>query len=444
VDAGWSTRLRDVFGAALEDIENAHIKALVDGGVTEAADLDFKATLYGTTDDKKRELCKDIAAMRNDRGGVIVLGVADKNAIAVGCPEVQLTDAEERRMLQIVASGTAPHAAFDVRRVPGSTADKGFYLLVVQPSPYRPHAVLVDEGLRYPRRDGSTTRWLSEIEVADLYRDRFRGEGQQIERLSTIADEAKQAINEAGRPWLMASLVPNTPSSIPVDSAGRKAIEAWARQQAFADGFEAELFPGVAAAQVGVRRYTLCSVHETNKPPEFIYAECHSDGSGVAALAFRQHTENQPQVIGVPPRDGTDIIGHALIRAAAGLLSVIGRHASRTGVTGDAAVELRLFGPEMHLASAGHGFVERRTDLRAIPWEQRSRHTAPISSLAGTTQELIAATYLMLTDIYHAFGVPEIPQITAEGALRRRYYGAEMLRWAEDHGVPVVDEQVPD
>ena len=444
MDAAWSTRLRDVFGAALEEIESGHIKGLVEGDVMEAPDLDFKATLYGTTDDNKRELCKDIAAMRNDRGGVIVLGVADKNAVAVGCPEVQLTDAEERRMLQIVASGTAPHAAFDVRRVPGSAADKGFYLLVVQPSPYRPHAVLADTGLRFPRRDGSTTRWLSEIEVADLYRDRFRGEAEQIERLSVIADQAKHAITEAGRPWLMASLVPNTSSSIPVDSAGRKAIEEWARRQQFADGFVEELFPGVAVAQVGVRRYTLCSIHEPHAPPELAYAECHADGSGVAALAFRQPSEHQPPAQGLPVRTGTDVISHALVRTAAGLLSLIGRHASRTGVTGDAAVELRLFGPEMHLATAGHAFVERRTDLRMIVREQRSRHTAPISSLAGTTQELIAATCLMLTDIYHAFGVPEIPQITADGALRRRYYGAEILRWAEDHGVPVVEGQVTD
>jgi hypothetical protein len=43
----------------------------------------------------------DIAAMRNDRGGVIVLDVADKEAVAVGCLEVPLSHGEGRRMRQI-------------------------------------------------------------------------------------------------------------------------------------------------------------------------------------------------------------------------------------------------------------------------------------------------------------------------------------------------------
>lgn len=73
----WTSRLRDVFGTSFAELRPEHIEALVPSAVREAADPDFKATLYGKSEDDKRELCKDIAAMRNDRGGVIVLGVAE-------------------------------------------------------------------------------------------------------------------------------------------------------------------------------------------------------------------------------------------------------------------------------------------------------------------------------------------------------------------------------
>lgn len=88
----------------------------------ETAELEFKATLDGKTPGGKIELCKDIAGIRNHRGGVIVLGIGEKDAVANGYPEVALSDAEERRMRQIVASGTAPHAAVEIRAVPGNTA----------------------------------------------------------------------------------------------------------------------------------------------------------------------------------------------------------------------------------------------------------------------------------------------------------------------------------
>jgi predicted HTH transcriptional regulator len=194
---GWSATLTDLLGAPVGEVTAGHIRQLVTDKVRETDELDFKATLYAKDDEHRIELCKDIAGLRNHRGGVIVMGVGEKDAVANGCPEVDLSDDEERRMKLIVASGTAPHAAFEIRRVPGDGDARGFYLLVAEPSPFRPHAVLAKDGLRYPRRDGTTTRYLSEAEVADLYRDRFRGEKQQTERLAQIAEETVPHLDRA-------------------------------------------------------------------------------------------------------------------------------------------------------------------------------------------------------------------------------------------------------
>jgi hypothetical protein len=112
-----ASTLTDLLGAAVAEVTAQDIAGLIDGQVRETDELDFKATLYGRDEDAKVELCKDIAGLCNHRGGAILLGVGEKNAVANGRPEVDLSDAEERRMRQIVATGTAPHAAFEIRAI---------------------------------------------------------------------------------------------------------------------------------------------------------------------------------------------------------------------------------------------------------------------------------------------------------------------------------------
>lgn len=112
-----------------------------------------------------------------------------------------------------------PTPAFNIKPVPGTTVSKGFYLLIAQPSPFRPHAVVAGDGLRYPRRDGSTTRYLSEIEVADKYRGRFRGEREQLDRLDRIGREALDRVKKDG-PWLVAALVPNSAGAMSISFRG--------------------------------------------------------------------------------------------------------------------------------------------------------------------------------------------------------------------------------
>jgi hypothetical protein len=133
-----SSRLRAVFGAPLAEVTATHVGDLVPAGAREEADLDFKETLYGRSDSDKRDLAGDIAAMRNDRGGVILLGVKEKDGVAIATPEVEFSEGEELRMRQVVAELTAPHAEFEIRRLEGGFAGRGFYMLIAPPSSLRP------------------------------------------------------------------------------------------------------------------------------------------------------------------------------------------------------------------------------------------------------------------------------------------------------------------
>jgi hypothetical protein len=108
------------------------------------------------------------------RGGVIIFGVSeDGQARAKAAPGVDITDAEVRRIRQVAASLLSPLPLFDVVTIPDettterqaasseSTGDQnelpstpGFILVAVPRSLKAPHAVLVNDDLRYPKRNG--------------------------------------------------------------------------------------------------------------------------------------------------------------------------------------------------------------------------------------------------------------------------------------------------
>jgi len=420
-----------VLGVPLGELRSEHIRALATARVGEAADLEFKGSLYGASDRDKQELCKDVAGMRNAVGGVIVLGVSEKGGVAVDCPGVPLSDAEERRMRQVVASGTAPYAEFDITPLIGSDQGHGFYLLLAAPSPHRPHAVVKNESLGYPRRDGTLTRWLTEVEVADLYRDRFRGQADQLDRLARIGTEASDQI-EADAPWLIVSAVPNHPGSVPISFAGQRQAEQWMRTQHsaidFIDGFI--LPPAAAIAGVGVERYTITTNFDVGRLARSFYAECHVDGAAAAARRL-----NSAQ------GDGT-VLDDALIIEAAKCLRLVGDHAVRTGAYSDAAVHLQLFGATMRLGYIRDGLVAHYNAGRPLT-HVHSRHTIPLSALTGPPDQLFTAVRIMLSDIFNAFGRAEIPHIADDGALRLHYFRDPTLAdWTQNTGVATSDEIV--
>lgn len=194
-----SRRLESLFGARLDDLEARHVRGLVDAGAEEAFDLNFKATTYGQGGSERRALTGDVAALANTAGGVIVISVEEDNqAHAAAAPGIEITDGEMNRIRQVVASWAAPMPMFDVIPVmndlPGN--GRGFLVLAVPRSPGALHAVLANGSLRYPKRNGAMTRYLSEPEVATAYRERLSGVAQQTQR---IFDIEKAATARLGR-----------------------------------------------------------------------------------------------------------------------------------------------------------------------------------------------------------------------------------------------------
>ena len=284
--AGWTLRLVDLLGARLDQITEQHLETLVSGGVREDADLDFKEVGYGKTDQQRRALAGDLAAMGNGRGGLIVIGIRDENDVAVKLTPVELADGEEARVRQIAAGNIAPHLAFDVREIVSEDRPgRGYYMLIVPPSTLRPHAVRKDHDLRYPLRDGTTTRWLSEPEVADRYRDRFTVAAGQAGRMDRVLSEGLDAMDLSEEAFLAVALVPTGAGSMPIDLARVAAVGEWVKTEIgparwFEGFFDSSVPPGTPG--VAAHRVTLTTVYKANEPPNWLYAELYDDGAGFA------------------------------------------------------------------------------------------------------------------------------------------------------------------
>jgi hypothetical protein len=127
-------------------------------------------------------------------------------------------------------------------------------------------------------------------------------------------------------------------------------------------------------------------------------------------------------------------------------LRLLGRHAvENAGAWGDAVVVARLFGKEMQLTYLAHGgMFEEAVNERPLVGPIESRHTLPLESLAGPDQELLLGTRLVVTDLFNAFGSPEVQQIDESGRLRIRYLpgGKEFLEFAAGCEVKVSEERV--
>jgi hypothetical protein len=329
---------------------------------------------------------------------------------------------------------------FEIRLVPTSDdPGRGYYLLIVTPGSLRPHAVRQDRNLRYPRRDGTTTRWLSEAEVADMYRDRFRLATDQSERVAVVLEEGLGAVDTSQGAFLAAGLVPTSPGFMSIDVARLQAAVQWASDFGRVHWWRG-FFHQTPSARAGARRIRVTTVFTTDRPTTRPYAELRADGSGFAAVGLFDPRQRPGEGA------GTWVLNEDLLLAVARALHLLGRHASEnTGAWGDVLVEAQVVGTELQLAYLDQWGMsgEPIEGGRTLEGPLSSRHTVPLDAIAGRDQDLLASARLVATDLFHAFGSPEVRQITADGRLRIRHiHGdhAELRRFAEDRGVEITEE----
>lgn len=172
-----SSILHGIFGVPVADIGVAEIQQAIEDRVVENDELDWKRKPYRRG--QGAEIAKDLAALANHRGGVIVIGVDEDGHAAHEQTPTDDSAAEIEKMIRSAAAARIQPflSGITVRQtedLPGTT--EHFVIISVEPSRDAPHACTPDgpngNTLSYPVRHGADTRYLKEFEVATRYRDR--------------------------------------------------------------------------------------------------------------------------------------------------------------------------------------------------------------------------------------------------------------------------------
>ncbi len=158
----------------------------------ESDDLDWKEMLpQPSRDGRWNELAKDVAAMANTRGGLIIFGVQDKTTVLVG---IDPQEVNREQYAQWIRNHVQPYLQ-DLDIFELSDGTKTVLVVDVPASEMAPHFVYgtaqrdkEQQAAVVPYRDNDHTAWMAEHQIERAYRDRSTRVGLAEEELQRHID----------------------------------------------------------------------------------------------------------------------------------------------------------------------------------------------------------------------------------------------------------------
>lgn len=146
------------------------IQQIVAAGTAERIDLEFKAKPWDRGDNGKREALKDITAMANTRGGLILIGIGEENNAAKDLAPLSEADAESERsrINDLIYGGVEPRLyGVIVEAVP--IAGGAVLAIAIPRSPSRPHRVSTGGVNRFYLRNSTAVYEPNVMDLRNLF-----------------------------------------------------------------------------------------------------------------------------------------------------------------------------------------------------------------------------------------------------------------------------------
>jgi hypothetical protein len=423
------------------------LSELIERSIRESEVIDFKGKTYSPTpkDEKsdwssEQEFAKDVSAFANHIGGAIVLGVDEKGEIASTLTPLKLNKRSEiQRLSSILTNYTTP--AVQAKFLAIDAKEEGFYVVIlIPPSLKSPHAVKGPPSdkrrtLRYPLRDGSDTRWLTEGEVSEKYHRRFSGLEDRLRRQNRVVNEGLEALRRSNDLWLYLALVPEIPVDNHLNLTLMRDSKAWYQQKHWISPLGGNLdTDGVFMAAQGRTVATLRPRFDNDDPanPRGKYFEMHSDGATFAAT----HCNHWPRTSKSERVSEAGIVDDLTILTE---MCVLWAH-RQVGTWGHATLIAGFLDGEVP-ESEGFDKLTFPLQLTNISWGELSRvqltralTRAPQSTSfvdlgkSATRQDRMRFTYQVSSGLLQSFGLPETSHLTENGSLNLTSGG-----WQETH-----------
>lgn len=417
------TPLHSALGETNPTISFDMIRRACEGAVEETEALDWKSALPLTTprgaerDHQKAELAKDVAAMANSGGGMIVFGVEETRGVAVPAADsIKPVGAVDESVLQPIRQVAGaliypPVVGLDlIPLAPDDDPTAGVLVLIVPDSPGAPHLVHPEspktfEYFMAPYRHGPHTERMVEQQLASAYR-------QQEQRARARAADLEQVWADAiattsdGQVWVIAVAVPELPHPRPRDFTIEDAAGIFSRiPRHRLPGAITALDPVQSGAfRRGLRRFnTSWYRHSSISQNRFGLprgrVELHVDGTVVVATSRGGNFEGGPATGG-----GDEIAICDIEQAGVDLMSTLHQAAVLRGLRTDYNVRIGITKPTE---------VFRRLDpvmnvFQDFDESHRVRNYRPVDgTIVGTLDDraLIESAFDIIGDAVNQAGV---------------------------------------
>lgn len=308
-------------------------------GVSETDDLDWKAKLPAQRDLMRSDLAKDMAAMANSGGGMLVFGVKEEERAATGRVDAgEIDEGFERSLRKMAYSAISPPVTgFAIY----SLGEQGARIvaLVIPDSAEAPHLVFRDQAFSAPIRNDSDTEWMREREIEAAYRARFSAFADATIRSNELYDECQRAYASQGAAVIIAVAQPRHAQRPVVRERGTLAgyvNDAWASTEHWTGGRSYQLLSHLDGynPQTGFRRWIL--PWNGKDDTKYSHAAVHNDGA--MSMAWRIGAQRSGPGTLDP---SNDVTSQGIEVFVANFLALL-RAVAETGSSGDMLVQLGI------------------------------------------------------------------------------------------------------
>ena len=205
------TAIHRALGTAPAPLTNELLDAAVREGIEETDDLDWKSELPPAKGLPQTDFPKDVAAMANSGGGIIVFGVSESQKAATDRIDIGVFDEAHERALRSAAITAISPPVFGlvVHRL-GAVGGRAI-IVEVPPSVDGPHLIYRNEYFGAPIRSNADTVWMKERQIEAMYRARFDERRHATEALDSLYRQAAYGRDTDRRAWFIAVAHPRIP-----------------------------------------------------------------------------------------------------------------------------------------------------------------------------------------------------------------------------------------
>ena len=328
----WN-RLHAELGIEPGPLNFSNLRDAVAQSVVEHSDLDWKQQLPAKADNA--EFAKDVAAMANAGGGLIVFGFVEKAGAGSAESFLPSTATESQlKQLRAWAGNMISPGVYGLQFEEISDGSDSAVLLWVPGSDATPHFVGGAERLAAPFRNGPDTRWLSEPEIERAYSDRFERRRSANQQLDEQIAYLRTRLDLSENPWIVCATLgdPQAIERMSAATAGQIIKSADQRVRDFGL-LEQRMSPIVTLGdsrmnpRAGLRRWTFNQIStSTSGKVTGAAAEIRDNGSCVLAFELEPRLDALNELVQVPSQD---VEGAALDFAI--LAQEIARHRDEEG-----------------------------------------------------------------------------------------------------------------